>query len=59
LTHEIFRFIVAQQEEFENKLSAAKNQVRSLQDSLETSEHVQQDFVRLSQSLQVRIKVFV
>ncbi|XP_076816526.1 rab GTPase-binding effector protein 1-like isoform X1 [Clavelina lepadiformis] len=43
-------------EELENKLAATKNQLRSLQDALETSEHVQQDFVRLSQSLQMRLE---
>ena len=37
----------------EQKLLASRNQVRSLQDSLQTSEHVQKDFVKLSQSLQV------
>lgn len=43
-------------ENVERNLGEAKNRLRSLQSALETSEHVQRDFVRLSQSLQVQLE---
>nr|XP_039252007.1 rab GTPase-binding effector protein 1-like [Styela clava] len=43
-------------EDVERSLAEAKNRLRSLQSALETSEHVQRDFVRLSQSLQVQLE---
>nr|XP_018669591.1 rab GTPase-binding effector protein 1 isoform X1 [Ciona intestinalis] len=47
---------VSTKEQLEGELSVTKNQVRSLQESLETSEQVQRDFVRLSQSLQMKLE---
>ncbi|XP_078491291.1 rab GTPase-binding effector protein 1 isoform X4 [Ciona intestinalis] len=47
---------VSTKEQLEGDLAVTKNQVRSLQESLETSEQVQRDFVRLSQSLQMKLE---
>lgn len=43
-------------EAVETKLSETKNRLHSMQSALETSETVQRDFVRLSQSLQVQLE---
>ena len=46
------------QEKLEKELLTSKNQIRSLQENLHTSEQVQRDFVELSQSLQVNLLIF-
>jgi len=43
-------------EKLEIELLSSKNQIRSLQENLQTSEQVQRDFVKLSQSLQVKLE---
>jgi len=43
-------------EKLEKELLTSKNQIRSLQENLQTSEQVQRDFVELSQSLQVKLE---
>nr|CAB3265387.1 rab GTPase-binding effector protein 1 [Phallusia mammillata] len=53
---EKLRIETSEKEALESKLADAKNQLRSLQESLETSELVQRDFVKLSQSLQVQLE---
>ncbi|XP_026280859.1 rab GTPase-binding effector protein 1 isoform X1 [Frankliniella occidentalis] len=44
--------------QLEEKLKKQQNRVTSLQHDLDTSEQVQKDFVRLSQSLQVQLESF-
>ncbi|CAG9136747.1 unnamed protein product [Plutella xylostella] len=52
----IFSFVPPQQKRLHGEVSELRARISSLQQDLDNSEKVQQDFVRLSQSLQVQLE---